>query len=92
VHGDHVQPYFGRAPDGMGWPKAAGWAVRVGLRSSEPLWAWAAVRPEGIVKFFIFPWIYSNVDQIEFGLNWISSKFVQTTCLDGFNSGQWIQI
>jgi hypothetical protein len=44
------------------------------------------------VKFFIFPWIYSNVNQIQFGLNWISSKFVQIECLDGFHSSQWIQI
>jgi hypothetical protein len=76
----------------MGWPKAIGWVIRAGHRSSEPLWPWAAVRPKGIVKFFIFPWIYSNANQIQFGLNWISSIFVQTEYLDGFNSNQWIQI
>jgi hypothetical protein len=43
-------------------------------------------------EVYIFPWFYSNVNQIQFDLNWISSKFVQTECLDGFNSSQWIQI
>jgi hypothetical protein len=75
-----------RPPDIMGQPKAKIWAVRAGLESSEPLSSWAIVGPEGLVKFFIFPWIYSNVNQIQFGLNWISSKFVQTECLNGFHS------
>jgi hypothetical protein len=86
------RPCTGRAPGGLGRPKAVIWAVRAGLRSSEPLWPWAVVRPEGIVKFLIFPWIYSNVIQIQFGLNWICSKFVQTYCLNGCHSSQWIQI
>jgi hypothetical protein len=76
----------------MGRPKAIGWVIWAGHQSSEPLWSWAVVRPKGIVKFFIFPWIYSNVNQIQFGLNWISSILVQTEYLDGFNSNQWIQI
>jgi hypothetical protein len=76
----------------MGWPKAVICVVWTGLRSSEPLWPWVAVRPEVIVKFSIFPWIYSNVNQIQFGLNWISSKFVQTECLNGYHLSQWIQI
>jgi hypothetical protein len=43
-------------------------------------------------EVFHFPWIYSNVNQIQFSLNWISSKFVKTECLNGFHSSHWIQI
>jgi hypothetical protein len=86
------RPCARRAHDSMGRPKAVIWVVQARLRSSEPLWLWAALRPEVIVKFSIFTWIYSNVNQIQFGLNWISSKFVQTECLNGFHLSQWIQI
>jgi hypothetical protein len=50
------------------------------------------VRPGEIVKFSNFSWIYSNVNQIQFCLNWNSSKFVQTGSLSEFSSSQWIQI
>jgi hypothetical protein len=81
-----------REPDSMGRSKARIWAVRAGPWPSEPLRPRAVMGPEGIVKFFIFPCIYSNVNQIQFGLNWFSSKFVQTECLNGCQLGQWIQI
>jgi hypothetical protein len=62
------------------------------LRSSGSLWPWAAVRPGEILNFSNFSWIYSNVNQIQFSLNWNSSKFVQTGSLSEFSSSQWIQI
>jgi hypothetical protein len=49
------RPCTGRAPDGMGRPKAGIWAVWARLQSSEPLWPWAVVGPGGIVNFFQFP-------------------------------------
>jgi hypothetical protein len=67
-----------------------GWLT--GLRSSESLWPWAAMRPREIVKFSNFSWIYSDVSQIQFGLNWNSSKFVQIGSLNEFSSSQCIQI
>jgi hypothetical protein len=73
-------------------PKAAVSGRLAGLRSSGSLWLWAAVRPEEIVKFSNFSWIYSNINQIQFGLNWNSSKFVQAGSLSEFSSSQWIQI
>jgi hypothetical protein len=36
---------------------------------------WAAVKPEGIVDFSIFPWNYSNRFQIKFGLELNSFQF-----------------
>jgi hypothetical protein len=62
------------------------------LWSSGSLWPLAAVRPGEIVKFSNFSWIYSNINQIQFGLNWNSSKFVQAGSLSEFSSSQWIQI
>jgi hypothetical protein len=46
------RPSAGRAPDGLGRPKAGISAARGRLQSSEPLWPWTAVRPRGIVNFF----------------------------------------
>jgi hypothetical protein len=63
-----------------------------GLRSSGSLWPWAVVRPEEIVKISNFSWIYSDVNQIQFCLNWNSPKFVQTGNLSEFSSSPWIQI
>jgi hypothetical protein len=60
--------------------------------SSGLLWTWAAVRPGEIVKNSNFSWIYSNVNQIQFGLNWNYSKFVQTGSLSESSSSQWIEI
>jgi hypothetical protein len=50
------------------------------------------VRTREIVKFSNFSWIYSDVSQIQFGLNWNSSKFVQIGSLNEFSSSQCIQI
>jgi hypothetical protein len=61
-------PHFGRAPNGMGHPKAITLGQLALLRPSKPLWPRAAVRPDGIGKFSIFLWIYSNRIQIKFGL------------------------
>jgi hypothetical protein len=52
------------------------WASYRGPWPSGPLRPWAVVRPEEIVYFSIFLWIYSNEIQIHFGLNLNLSKFV----------------
>jgi hypothetical protein len=61
--------HSGRELDGMGRPKAVVLGRLAGLQSSGPLRPWAAMRPRGIVKIFNFLWIYSNLIQIQFGLN-----------------------
>jgi hypothetical protein len=80
------RPFAGRAPDGMGRPKAMNWAVRAGLWSSEPLWPWAAVRPNGIVKFFIFMDLFkykSNLIQFELDFLQICSNSVWMDLIQG---------
>jgi hypothetical protein len=59
----------------VGYPKGAAVGQLAGLRPSRPLWPWAAVKPEGIVDFSIFPWNYSNRFQIKFGLELNSFQF-----------------
>jgi hypothetical protein len=66
---DAHRVHSGRELDGMGRPKAAVLGRLDGLRSSGLLWPCAVVRLGGIVKIFHFLWIYSNLIQIQFGLN-----------------------
>jgi hypothetical protein len=60
----------------MGRPKATALGQLAGLRPSRPLWPWAAVKPEGIVDFFIllelFKW---SSNQIRFEFEFISILF-----------------
>jgi hypothetical protein len=58
-----------RALNGMGHPKVAALGQLAGPQSSGLLWPWAVVRLGGIVDFFNFLWINSNIIQIQFGLN-----------------------
>jgi hypothetical protein len=73
-------------------PKAAVLGQLVGLWSNGPLWPSAAMRLGEIVKFSNLSWIYSNINQIQFGLNWNYSNFGQTRSLSEFSSSKWIQI
>jgi hypothetical protein len=42
-------------PSTVGCPKTIVMGQLAGLWPSRPLWAWVAVKPEGIVDFSIFP-------------------------------------
>jgi hypothetical protein len=73
-------------------PKAAILGQLAGLWSNGPLWPSGAMRLGEIVKFSNLSWIYSNINRIQFGLNWNYSNFGQTRSLSEFSSSQWIQI
>jgi hypothetical protein len=59
----------GREPFAWAIPKATTMGQLTGPWPSRPLWPWAAMKPSGIVIFFHFLWIYSNLIQIQFILN-----------------------